>query len=381
MLFANVWYIAEWSENVTDSPVKVKMLGREFVLFRDLEGKAVCLSNTCCHRGASLAQGKRQDDGTLSCVFHGWRFNAGGQCTNIPSQQNPSADIPPSAKIDSYPTQEKHGLVWVFLGDQPEAAHPLFEMPENTDPAWRRVTFSDSWKANVHWAKMVDLDQVHLHIVHGIRLNEENPSRPSAHSVEWLDNGFRTHLVSYPPPPSGSWAQLRQERTEVNSYLTFYLPGFTLYGRVQIGMPGSSFSNVFYSMSTPIDEENTKMYLIAFRNFMLEEDKDKDHLQRNLRNVYQDKAIAEAHLPKRAPDIPEWPVINMDREDLLMQTYWQFMRKLRGRGWQIDRLALDACERNGEVRVIPSPARKANAANWIYRPVPFVAGEPNPAAQ
>lgn len=381
MLFANVWYIAEWSESVSDTPVKVKMLGREFVLFRDIEGKAVCLSNTCCHRGASLAQGKRQDDGTLSCVFHGWRFNAGGRCTNIPSQLDPAADIPASARIDSYPTQEKHGLIWVFLGDQPEKAHPLFDMPEDNDPAWRRVIFSDTWKANVHWAKMVDLDQVHLHIVHGIPLNEENPSRPSAHSVEWLDNGFRTHLVSRPPPPSGEWAKMRKERTEVNSHLTFYLPGFTLYGRIQIGTPDTSFTNVFYSMSTPIDEENTKMYLVVFRNFMLEPEKDKDHLQRNLRNVYQDKAIAEAHLPKRAPDIPEWPVINVDREDLLMQTYWQFMRELRGKGWQIDRLALDACERNGEVRVIPSPARQADPAHWVYRPVPFVAAEGSPAAR
>jgi hypothetical protein len=45
----------------------------------------------------------------------------------------------------------------------------------------------------------------------------------------------------------------------------------------------------------------------------------------------------------------------------------------------MDRLALDACERNGEVRVIPSPARRANPAHWVYRPVPFVVAEDNPA--
>lgn len=374
MLFANVWYIADWSGNVTDKPVKVKMLGREFVLFRDAAGKAVCLSNTCCHRGASLAQGKCHEDGTVSCVFHGWRFDARGRCTCIPSQVNPTADIPSAAKVDSYPVQERHGLIWVFLGDRPEEAHPLFDMPEDNNPAWRRVTFSDTWKANVHWAKMVDLDQVHLHIVHGIPLNEDNPSRPSEHSVEWLPNGFRTHLVSRPPPREGSWAQMRQQRTEVNSYLTFYLPGFTLYGNVQIGMPGSGFSNVFYSMSTPIDEENTMMYLIAFRNFMMEEDKDKDHLQRNLRNVYQDKAIAEAHLPKRTPDVADFPPIKIDREDRLLQAYWQMMRELRGRGWQIDRLKLDACMANGEVRVIPSPARRTDPADWVHQAVPFIAG-------
>lgn len=370
MLLTNVWYIAEWSENVTDKPVKARMLGRDFVLFRDQAGKAHCLSNTCCHRGASLSQGKCQEDGTVSCPFHGWRFDAAGRCTNIPSAANPAGDLPAAAKVDSYPTQERHGLIWVFLGDRPEEAHPLFDMPENTDPAWRKVTFTDTWKTNIHWMKMVDLDQVHLHIVHGIPLNEENPSRPSAHSVETLDNGFRTHIVSHPPPRGGSWAQLRQERAEINSYLTFYVPGFTLYGKVEIA---KGFSNVFYSMSTPIDEENTKLYLIAFRNFMLEPDKDKDHLDRNLRNVYQDKAIAEGHFPKRAPDVPEWPVINVDREDLLMQTYWRLMRQLRGKGWQIDRRSLDELDRNGDPRVIPSPGRRADPANWVYRAVPLVA--------
>lgn len=371
MLFANVWYVAEWSENLTERPVKARMLGRDFVLFRNGEGKAVCLSNTCCHRGASLAQGKCQQDGTLSCPFHGWHFNSDGRCTTIPSQADPTADIPAAARVDSYPTEERHGFVWVFLGDRPEEAHALFDMPENTDPAWRKVTFSDTWKANLHWTKMVDLDQVHLHIVHGIPLNEENPSRPSEHTVETIDNGFRTHLISRPPPRAGAWAQMRKERANVRSDLTFYIPGFTLYGSIQIGAPG--FCNVFYSMGTPIDEETTKVYLIAFRNFLLDPDKDKDHLQRNLRNVFQDKAIAEGHFPKRAPDVPSWPVINVDREDRLMQTYWQLMRTLRARGWQLDRVALDALDRNGDVRVIPSPARRAvPAGDWVYQPVPFV---------
>ncbi len=369
MLLTNIWYIAEWSENVTDKPVKSRMLGRDFVLFRDPGGVVHCLSNTCCHRGASLSQGKCQEDGTVSCPFHGWRFDGKGRCTNIPSAANPTGDIPAAAKVDSYPTQEKHGLIWVFLGDRPEEAHPLFDMPEDTDPAWRRVTFSDTWKANLHWMKMVDLDQVHLHIVHGIPLNEENPSRPSAHSVEVLPNGFRTHLVSRPPPRGGSWGALRQERMEINSYLTFYVPGFTLYGKVEIA---KGFCNVFYSMSTPVDEENTKLYLVAFRNFMLGPDKDKDHLDRNLRNVYQDKAIAEGHFPKRAPDVPAWPVINVDREDLLMQTYWQLMRNLRARGWQIDRLALDELDRNGDPRVIPGPGRRTHPSDWVYQAVPLI---------
>lgn len=375
MLFTNVWYVAEFSENLTDSPVKIRMLGRDFVLYRDTRGQAHCLSNVCCHRGASLAQGKCHDDDTLACPFHGWRFNGDGQCTQVPSAAQPGVDVPAMARIDAYPTQEKYGLIWVFLGDDPQAAHPLFEMPEFDNPEWRMVTFQDTWKANLHVAKWVDLDQVHLHIVHGIPLNEENPSRPAEHQVQWTERGFQTKLVSRPPPREGSWSAVRKERAEVHSYLSFYVPGFTLYGRIDIGAAGAGFVNAFYSMGTPIDEENTRVFLIAFRNFMLEPDKDKDHLNRNLRNVYQDKAIAEGHLPRRAPEVEEFPAIAIDREDRLLRSYWHLMRQLRARGWQIDRLALDALDRNGDYRTIPSPARRRNPRNWVYGSVPRIPAE------
>src|SRR5690606_34706805 len=151
MLFTNLWYVAESSANLeAGRPRKTRMLGRDFVLFRDSKGVAHCLSNVCCNRGTSLALGKCHDDDTLACPFHGWRFTGEGICTMVPSQERPREDVPPDARVDAYPTRERHGLIWVFLGDSPDEAHPLFEMPEYDDPAWRRVTFEDTWKANVH---------------------------------------------------------------------------------------------------------------------------------------------------------------------------------------------------------------------------------------
>ena len=58
MLFKNVWYVAEFSSALTDQPLKVRMLGRDFVLFRDTKGQAACLSSVCCHRGAPLSGGE-----------------------------------------------------------------------------------------------------------------------------------------------------------------------------------------------------------------------------------------------------------------------------------------------------------------------------------
>ena len=38
-MLINLWYVAEWSDTVGQEPVRVKMLGQQFVLFRDEAGK------------------------------------------------------------------------------------------------------------------------------------------------------------------------------------------------------------------------------------------------------------------------------------------------------------------------------------------------------
>ena len=56
-MLINLWYVAEWSEKLKSEPIKVQMLGQKFVLFRDEQGKAHCLSDVCLHRGGSLGGG------------------------------------------------------------------------------------------------------------------------------------------------------------------------------------------------------------------------------------------------------------------------------------------------------------------------------------
>lgn len=46
-MYINFWYVAEESKNITDQPLKKKMLGQNFVLFRDSKGKVKCLSDVC----------------------------------------------------------------------------------------------------------------------------------------------------------------------------------------------------------------------------------------------------------------------------------------------------------------------------------------------
>jgi phenylpropionate dioxygenase-like ring-hydroxylating dioxygenase large terminal subunit len=369
-MYTNVWYVAERSANLGPQPLPVRMLGREFVLYRDPAGQAHCLSGVCPHRGASLGQGRCHPDGTLSCPFHGWRFDGAGRCREIPSE-GAGAAVPTAARVDGYPVLERHGLVWVFLGDDPESAMPPYDMPEHDNPAWRGITYEQVWDANYLWAKMSNLDHVHLPIVHGTPFGGDNPVRPPEHEIEWLPNGFRTQIQPQPPRPRGEWSQLRDEGRRVTSRLTFYVPGFTLRGDVEIGGTGTGIRFVFYETSTPIDAHTTMMRWVFFRNFMLEPEKDADHLKRNLKNVHEDKVISEAMRPRRPATVPAEEQLYVDREDRVMQAFWFLMRDMRERGWQIDHERLAALEATQDPAylVIPSPERRAGGA-WTHGVVP-----------
>jgi len=143
----NLWYVAEWSDTVKDKPVKVKMLGQNFVLFRDQQGKVSCLSDVCLHRGGSLSGGRTIRD-CVACPYHGWQFNGDGKVEFIPSEGS-DFKIPDRARVDAYPTEERYGMIWVFLGDAPESERiPIPEFPEYDDTAnWRALHDKWDWKA------------------------------------------------------------------------------------------------------------------------------------------------------------------------------------------------------------------------------------------
>ena len=374
-MFTNVWYIAARSEDLTDKPLKVQMLGCDFVLYRDPDGTASCLSNVCPHRGASLAQGSCKDNGSIACPYHGWQFDGEGACTQILSRKDEDPQsIAPGVKIDAYPTEEKYGFIWAFLGDEPENAAPIVEIPEFDDGSFRSGTHSEIWQTNYHWAKFSNLDLVHLPVVHGIKFqNQDNPYAPPPFELTETEHGF-THLY-YPSAgirKGGEWEKLREDgqAQKVESMMQFNIAGFLLNGKVEIGGVGSGMHNVFYEFSTPIDEQTTAMHYIFFRNFMMDPAIDPEHVKRNLANVRQDKAIAEAQQPRIAPTGPEPNGLYTTDEDSQIRLYWKHMARMRERGWQIDQVAWAQAKHDGRYRVIPSPRRRTDPQGWVHGTVP-----------
>jgi NAD(P)-dependent dehydrogenase (short-subunit alcohol dehydrogenase family)/phenylpropionate dioxygenase-like ring-hydroxylating dioxygenase large terminal subunit len=352
------------------------MLGADLVLFRESDGTARCISNICPHRGSSLADGVLYKDGTLACPFHGYRFNGQGDCTLVPSRRDHEAQVvAPGIRTDAYATVEKYDLIWVCLGDDPDAASPIFDMPEWGDDNWCFTSNEEVWEADYHTCKFTNLDYVHLPVVHGILFQgNENPIQAPEHKITVGEHGYQSVMRVNAAPSEGVWQEMREKGAKVESIMKYFVAGFTLRGQVEIGGIGSGEFNIFYEFTTPIDEHRTMMRHVFLRNYRMDGDFNTEHTRRNLQNVHQDKALAESQRPRVAPAGPNPNGIYTHDEDGIMLTYWGLMEKMRDKGWQIDRTKLQ--DPDQAVRIIPSPNRKAEPEGWVYEAMPrFAPGE------
>src|SRR6201982_632281 len=100
----------------------VKLLGENLVLFRDENGRYGLVERHCAHRGADLAFG-RLENGGLRCAFHGWLFDASGQCLENPAGPEASQLCKGTRRRPS-PGVKKSGILWAFLGEGEPPAFP-----------------------------------------------------------------------------------------------------------------------------------------------------------------------------------------------------------------------------------------------------------------
>jgi phenylpropionate dioxygenase-like ring-hydroxylating dioxygenase large terminal subunit len=117
MFIRNTWYIAAEPDELSGAPLARTILEKPIVLFRTASGRVVALDDRCPHRFAPLSLGKVIGE-HLRCGYHGAQFDATGACALVPGQ----SIVPPQARVASYPTLEKHGYIWIWMGDPALAA-------------------------------------------------------------------------------------------------------------------------------------------------------------------------------------------------------------------------------------------------------------------
>lgn len=146
-----------------ERPVRaVKLLGEHFVLFKDEQGRYGLLDRDCPHRGADLAFG-RLESGGLRCAFHGWLFDADGNCLETPAEPAGSP-LCKNVKQRAYPVVEKGGILWAWLG---EGAAPAFpDLDCFTAPDSYTFAFKGLIECNWLQALEVGIDPAHASFLH-----------------------------------------------------------------------------------------------------------------------------------------------------------------------------------------------------------------------
>ena len=161
----NFWYPVSRSEDLGSKPVGLKCLGEDIVLWRDSMRQPHLFSDYCAHRAARLSLGQVHGD-ILQCWYHGIQYDKTGQCCLIPVEGEDS----PRAKqlsVPSYPTEEKGGFIWAYIGDVNKFLPPQLKVPEELlSDEWQCYILPVTW--NVNWLLYIDnlVDPLHAPFLH-----------------------------------------------------------------------------------------------------------------------------------------------------------------------------------------------------------------------
>lgn len=140
----------------------LRVMGEDLTLYRGESGTAHLVAGRCAHRRTLLHTGWVQGD-DIRCIYHGWKYDGAGQCTEAPAEGPASAA---RIRIAAFPVHEYCGLIFAYLG---EGTPPAFDLP-------RKEAFEKEgllifariqvWPCN--WFQMVEnsLDAVHVSFVH-----------------------------------------------------------------------------------------------------------------------------------------------------------------------------------------------------------------------
>jgi phenylpropionate dioxygenase-like ring-hydroxylating dioxygenase large terminal subunit len=160
---AKGWYFGCLSREVATGKAKsIELCNQRIVLFRGEDGAVRALDAYCPHLGTDLGIG-RVEGNQIRCFFHHWAFDATGDCVDIPCQPA----IPGHAKVRSYATAERYGVIWIYPDRFAPRAVAGFDELAN-----QAVTVSyDSpieRGCHHHICMMNGIDAQHLRTVHGL---------------------------------------------------------------------------------------------------------------------------------------------------------------------------------------------------------------------
>lgn len=225
-----------------NKPKPERLLGDNLVFFRDSSGVAAALADECPHRQTLLSLGGVgiYEPGTITCAYHGWTFDGEGNCVAAITD-GPNSPLCGRVKARAYPTEEKDGLIWVYMGEK--SPPPVYEQVTHAEEVlagpWK---YFNSWDWPINYLSSLDndMDVLHPGLIHrGCVQFKDQPIWGHPTSEVNPCGGLNVGLEEGGPEPRGPRASQDWE---------FHLPGYLHFPGVPPIWPDG---NIFWAV--PLD--------------------------------------------------------------------------------------------------------------------------------
>lgn len=297
----NSWYVAGWSKDFGEKMRPLQIVGVHIVLFRSSAGVLSALEDRCPHRLLPLSKGKQIGD-TIQCGYHGMTFDHSGKCVRVPGQDN----TPQRANVQAFPVVERHGIVWVWMGDANLADEDaIFDIPEFSDGAWH-IHHGGQLHLKAHYLNVAEnlVDPAHVSFVHPTTLGNSASEDVPVH-VSTSGDVIRAWRWIRDAPPVGFFQEFGGFEGHVDRwhYYDLHLPSTAVidFGSIttEENCPEDERNRgvrVFaLHFVTPVNENYTIDHWMHLRNAAVGEDAASSKIDTLLEMAFEeDKAILEA---------------------------------------------------------------------------------------
>jgi phenylpropionate dioxygenase-like ring-hydroxylating dioxygenase large terminal subunit len=255
-MIPNQWYtILESKEVKKGKPVGFTRMGEKIVAWRDGNGKLSVMSDLCPHRGVALSVGEIIGD-CIQCPFHGFEYDTSGDCKLIPANGR-DAEPPKAMHVKTYPTREEHGFIYLWWGE-PQTEYPPLPWFESISDDMVYSTLRDHWKSHYSRAIENQLDVVHLPFIHHNTIGRGNRALVNGPITKEESNWPGDNLLNLWVYNEADNGQKPKKPSE--------MPEPTRHPSLQFRFPNMWQNWIADSIRvvlafTPIDDENTMMYL------------------------------------------------------------------------------------------------------------------------
>jgi phthalate 4,5-dioxygenase oxygenase subunit len=256
-MMRNYWVPACLAEEVAEpdcTPIRVTLFGERLVVFRDTEGKVGIIDERCPHRLASLALG-RNEEGGIRCIYHGWKFNTAGACTEMPTEPG-AFGFRDRMHVTSYPAHEAGKIIWAYMGareSQPE--FPLMDWMQLPESQYGIYKVGE----RVNYAQAIEgaIDSSHSWFLHKgavwdweKRLSVSADTSPAI-EAEDTKYGFRYAAIRIPT-----------QNPDTERYIRVTLHVLPFLCCIPRPLEKEKYAHI--QIFTPVDDERTMYYGIFF---------------------------------------------------------------------------------------------------------------------